>query len=103
MARYLCMAKHLFPSIGDDEWREGSLPIDADFELGAAIDFVRKWPDEAGVEPLNFNEGEHLYILVKCVDTGAISEIDVVIKPTYSIVSASVISDRRGREINAPV
>ena len=102
MKKYLCMSKNLFPSIGDDEWREGGLPIDANFELGAAIDFVRKWPDEAGVEPLNFNEGEHLYIMVKCVDTGAISEIDVMIQPTYSIVGASVISDRRG-EINASV
>lgn len=102
MEKYLCMSKHLFPCIEEDDWEEDGTPIMASSPLGAAIEFVREGPDEAGLELLGYNQGETLPIMIKRVSTGDIVEVSVNIRATYAIVSASVISDRR-REINAPV
>ena len=91
MEKYLCMAKHLFPKIDDDEWREGGLPVEATSTLGAAIDFVLKHPVEADIEMLTHNQGKRLLVWVKRASTGEITEVSLSIEAAYRITSASEV------------
>lgn len=89
MEKFLCMSKHLFPNINDDDWRKGGLSIEASSALSAAIDFVHKYPDEAGVEMLPFNESNKLFIWVKHLSGGYVIGVFVTIFAEYRITSAS--------------
>ena len=89
MKIFLCMSKHLVPSIKDDDWREGVLPIEASSALSAAIDFVHKYPDKAGVDALAYNESDKLFIWVKHPSGGDVTGFTVTIIAEYRITSAS--------------
>ena len=91
MEKYFCMEKHLVPKIDDDEWREGGLPIEAKSTLGAAIDFVLKYPVEADIETLTYNQGKRLLVWVKRASTGEITEVSLSIEAAYRITSASEV------------
>lgn len=86
MNKYLCIAAQHYT--GDAAWQEHGQQMEGLSPLGAAIDFVQMWPEEAGIKPRNCSEAENLSILVMRCDTEDLTEFYVKIQTEYRIVSA---------------
>ena len=98
MNKYLCIAAPHY--LEDAAWQELGMPIEALSPLGAAIDFVQLYPNEAGINSLRCSEAENVFttlaIVIKCCDTGGMTEIYVKIKVAYSIVCAGEVQHMKG-------